>query len=80
MAVLAIGFASAAMAQNSDDKPAITIKTSAYATNGESNVATILIGGTIEGTYIDVDCGYGLEKHEIKIAHNDGQAAGAGRY
>ena len=59
MAVLAIGFASAAMAQDSDDKPAITIKTSAYATNGESNVATILIGGTIEGTYIDVDCGYG---------------------
>ena len=80
MAVLAIGFASAAMAQDSDDKPAITIKTSAYATNGESNVATILIGGTIEGTYIDVDCGYGLEEHELKIAQLDGEGSWSGTF
>ena len=75
-AVLAIGFASAAMAQETD-KPAITIKTSSYDTNGESNMVTILIGGMEAGSYIDLDCGFGTEEHELAVAELEMRARGA---
>ena len=78
-AVLAIGFASAAMAQETD-KPAITIKTSSYDTNGESNMVTILIGGMEAGSYIDVDCGFGTEEHELAVAELDNEGTWSGTH
>ncbi|MGN0213363.1 MAG: hypothetical protein ACI4AH_00965 [Muribaculaceae bacterium] len=80
MAVLAIGCASAVMAQDGDDEPVITIKTSSYDTNGESNVVSILIGGIEEGGYIDVDFGYGKEEHELEVAQLDEEGSWSGTF
>ncbi|MGM9802575.1 MAG: hypothetical protein ACI308_00200 [Muribaculaceae bacterium] len=59
-----------APAAQADDDAIITIRTSSYDTNGASNVVTILLGGT-EADYVDLDCGFGKEEHELEVASFD---------
>lgn len=56
-------------AQTSEE-PIIVLKSSIYENVGESNSFTLLIGGKEDG-YIDVDCGWGTEEHEITQATYD---------
>lgn len=53
------------------EEPVIVLKSSIYETHGESNSFQILIGGIEEGDYIDVDCGFGTEEHELEKATYD---------
>ena len=46
-------------------------RTSAYDTDGESNSIQMTIGGIAESEYIDVDCGFGTEEHEVVPATYD---------
>ena len=46
-------------------------RTSAYDTDGESNSIQLTIGGIAESEYIDVDCGFGTEEHEVVPATYD---------
>lgn len=50
------------------EKPMLEFRTSAYDTNGESNSIQLLISSNTEGDYIDVDCGFGTEEHELQHA------------
>ncbi|MGM9713267.1 MAG: hypothetical protein ACI3Y5_03995 [Prevotella sp.] len=54
-----------------DEEPIITFKTSIYETVGANNSITVLFGSIKETTYIDVDCGWGLEEHELVPAGLD---------
>lgn len=67
--------ATGAMAQ-SQEKPILEFRTSAYDTNGESNAIQLLVGSSAEGEYIDVDCGFGTEEHELlpAVFNSDTQA------
>ena len=48
-------------------------RTSAYETNGESNSIQMTIGGIAEKDYVDIDCGFGTEEHEIVPANYDSE-------
>ena len=50
------------------EKPMLEFRTSAYDTYGESNSIQLLISSSTEGDYIDVDCGFGTEEHELQPA------------
>lgn len=54
-----------------DEEPIITFKTSIYDTVGANNSITLLFGSIKETTYIDIDCGWGLEEHELVPAGLD---------
>lgn len=55
-----------------EEKPIIELKTNAYATLGETNSFSILLGGIKKGDYIDVDCGFGSVEYELLPAtYND---------
>lgn len=53
------------------EEPVIVLKSSIYETYGESNSFQILIGGIEGGDYIDIDCGFGTEEHELEQATYD---------
>lgn len=76
-ALVASAFTGRAVAQDSSDlgEPAITIKTNAYATLGEANVFSILIGVTAESEYYDIDQGFGTEEFEATYATVDSEGA-----
>ncbi len=48
-------------------------RTSAYDTDGESNSIQLTIGGIAESEYIDIDCGFGTEEHEVVPATYDSE-------
>lgn len=48
-------------------------RTSAYDTDGESNSIQMTIGGIAKSEYIDVDCGFGTEEHEVVPATYDSE-------
>lgn len=54
-----------------DDEPIIVLRSSIYETYGETNSFQILVGGIKESDYIDVDCGFGAEEHELVPATVD---------
>lgn len=61
-----------------DEEPIIVLKSSAYETYGEANSFQILIGGIKATDYIDVDCGFGPEEHELVPATVDGTGTWSG--
>ncbi|MDE5706046.1 hypothetical protein [Muribaculum sp.] len=66
-----------AFAQDASDlgEPAITIKTNAYASFGEANKFSILIGVTEKSEYYDIDMGFGPEEFEATYATIDSVGA-----
>ncbi len=73
MAVMSSMLSYELQAQDASDlgEPAITIKTNAYATLGEANKFSIIIGTTEPGVYYDIDQGFGLEEFEAGYATLD---------
>lgn len=57
----------AAFAADAADKPIISFHTNLYDLQGELNSFTFLIGAT-EPTTIEVDCGNGRQKYNVKVA------------
>ena len=54
-----------------EEEPIITFKTSIYETAGANNSITLLFGSIKDTTYIDVDCGWGLDEYELVPAGLD---------
>ena len=59
-------------------EPAITIKTNAYATLGEANSFSILIGVNGENEFYDVDMGFGIEEFEATFSNLDSEGNWSG--
>lgn len=55
----------AAVVHAAEDEPIIVLKSSIYETYGETNSFQILVGGVKASDYIEVDCGFGPEEHEL---------------
>lgn len=55
-----------------DEEPAMVIKTRVYDAGGAAGVITLLLGATENG-YIDVDCGYGPIESEITQTYLDSE-------
>lgn len=59
-------------AKAAEDEPIIEFKTAVAQESDQANTVTILIGGfKAETDYIDLDCGAGLEEHELNQATFD---------
>ena len=70
--LIACGLPLAAQAQSDESYELIMeLKTSSYATNGESNSIQFLLGSTEAGVYVDLNCGNGLEEKELEPATYD---------
>lgn len=57
-----VGFA------QTEEEPIITFKTTIYESDGESNAISLAFGSTVEGEYIDIDCGFGKDELEVGVA------------
>ncbi len=54
-----------------EGEPIITFHTTLYEDNGQSNSFSVVLGATKAGTYVDIDCGYGPEELELRVANLD---------
>ncbi|MBE6318520.1 MAG: hypothetical protein E7081_06060 [Bacteroidales bacterium] len=67
-------------AKASETEPIITFKTNIYQTNGELNQFSLVIGGTEDGGYIDIDCGYGKVEYILEKSTVDSTQSISGTF